>query len=73
VGLHKAIFNQVPIDFNGLIFHNHPTGNIQPGDSDKIITKKTKYSCTLMDIELLDHFIIIPEGKYYCMEDEWII
>jgi DNA repair protein RadC len=73
VGLHKAIFNQVPIDFNGLICHNHPTGNIQPSDSDKIITKKTKYSGTLMDIQLLDHLIIIPESKYYNMADEGIL
>jgi hypothetical protein len=26
-----------------------------------------KDSCILMDIQLLDHLIIVPEGKYYSM------
>jgi DNA repair protein RadC len=37
------------------------------------ITRKIKDSWTLMDIQLLDHLIIIPVGKYYGMTDEGII
>ncbi|MCU0472966.1 MAG: hypothetical protein MUC93_06320 [Bacteroidales bacterium] len=38
-----------------------------------IITRKMKESGNLMDVQLLDHLIIIPEGKYYSMADEGII
>jgi DNA repair protein RadC len=46
---------------------------VQPSESDLKITKKIKDSGTLMDIQLLDHLIIIPEGKYYSMADEGIV
>jgi DNA repair protein RadC len=56
-----------------IICHNHPSGNVQPSESDKTITRKIKDSGMLMDIQLLDHLIIIPENKYYSMADEGII
>ena len=34
------------------------------------LSKKIKESATLMDVQLLDHLIIIPEGRYYSMADE---
>jgi DNA repair protein RadC len=37
------------------------------------ITRKIKDSGTLMDIQLLDHLIIVPEGGYYSMADEGVI
>jgi DNA repair protein RadC len=56
-----------------IICHNHPSGNLQPSESDLAITRKVKDSVVLMDIQLLDHLIIIPEGRYYSMADEGII
>ena len=50
--------------------HNHPSGNIQPGEYDISIARKIKESGILMDIQLLDHLIIVPEGYYYIMGDE---
>jgi len=34
-----------------IICHNHPSGNVQPGESDLKITRKIKDSGTLMDIQ----------------------
>jgi DNA repair protein RadC len=56
-----------------IICHNHPSGNLQPSESDLAITRKIKDSAILMDITLLDHLILIPEGRYYSMADEGII
>jgi len=56
-----------------IICHNHPSGNLNPSVSDHAITKKVKDSALLMDIQFLDHLIIIPEGKYYSMGDEGMI
>jgi len=56
-----------------IICHNHPSGNLQPSESDLAITRKVKDSANVMDIQLLDHIIIIPEGTYYSLADEGTI
>jgi DNA repair protein RadC len=56
-----------------IIFHNHPSGNVQPSESDIAIIRKIKESCIVMDIQVLDHLIIVPEGNYYSMGDEEIV
>jgi DNA repair protein RadC len=55
------------------ICHNHPSGNLQLSESDIAITWKVKESGNVMDVQLLDHLIIIPEGRYYSMGDEGIL
>jgi DNA repair protein RadC len=56
-----------------IICHNNPSGNLQPSESDLAITRKIKDSGNVMDIQLLDHLIITPEGKYFSMADEGLI
>jgi len=41
-----------------IVAHNHPSGVAEPSQSDKNITKHLKAALALMDIRLLDHFII---------------
>ena len=38
--------------------HNHPSGIAEPSQSDKQITEKLKQALLLLDIRVLDHFII---------------
>ncbi|NOQ64372.1 MAG: DNA repair protein RadC, partial [Methyloprofundus sp.] len=38
--------------------HNHPSGIAEPSQADKVITDKLKQAMGLMDIRVLDHFII---------------
>jgi DNA repair protein RadC len=56
-----------------IICHNHPSGNLNPSESDIAITRKVKESSILMDIQLLDHLIITAEGTYYSLADNGII
>jgi DNA repair protein RadC len=56
-----------------IICHNHPSGNLNPSESDLAITRKIKESGNVMDVQLLDHLIIIPEGRYNSMGDEGIL
>jgi DNA repair protein RadC len=56
-----------------IVCHNHPSGNLQPSESDLTITRKIKESGNVMDIQLLDHLIAIPEGTYCSMADEGIL
>lgn len=52
-----------------VLAHNHPSGNMNPSESDKKITTKLKQSAKVMDIALLDHLIIGKNG-YYSFEAE---
>jgi len=47
-----------------IIAHNHPTGNLQPSESDKTLTQKIKESGKLLDIKLLDHLIVTKESFF---------
>jgi DNA repair protein RadC len=67
--LRKGLENKA----NGLIlFHNHPSGNLNPSESDSIITKKIRDASALMDIQTLDH-IIIGGKEFYSFADNGII
>lgn len=55
-----------------VVAHNHPSGNLNPSDADKTVTKKLKDACKLLDIEFLDHLIITKLG-YYSFNDEGIM
>lgn len=57
---------------NLILCHNHPSGNLQPSDSDRKLTKTSKEAAKLMNIEILDH-LIIGENDYYSFADESLI
>ena len=47
-----------------ILIHNHPSGNLTPSDADKVITKKLKKACEMIDQNLIDHLIISKESFY---------
>ena len=51
-----------------IVCHNHPSGNLNPSESDSKITQKIKEAGSLMDIQLLDH-LIISDKDYYSFAD----
>ena len=56
-----------------ILAHNHPSGNLQTSTADEEITKKIKKACEYLDIKLLDHLIIVPEGKYLSFTEEGLL
>jgi DNA repair protein RadC len=57
-----------------IICHNHPSGCLNPSESDKKITQKIKEAAAIMDMQLLDHLIIIPgEITYYSFADDGLM
>ena len=56
-----------------IICHNHPSGNASASESDITLTRKIKDATLLIDIQLLDHLIIVPEGKYYSLADDGLV
>ena len=56
-----------------LIFaHNHPSGISEPSQADKLITDKLKEALALLDIRVLDHFII-GDGKPYSFAEHGLL
>ncbi|MCU0405361.1 MAG: JAB domain-containing protein [Ignavibacteriaceae bacterium] len=53
-----------------IVCHNHPSGNVYPSESDRNITQKIKEAGNFMDIQLLDHLIILPVEGYFSFADE---
>jgi DNA repair protein RadC len=42
-----------------LIFaHNHPSGIAEPSHADEILTQSLKHALALVDVKVLDHFIV---------------
>jgi DNA repair protein RadC len=56
-----------------ILAHNHPSGNLKPSEADKDLTKKIKKASEFLDIKLLDHLIIVPEGKYLSFIEEGML
>ncbi|HYV62410.1 MAG TPA: DNA repair protein RadC, partial [Bryobacteraceae bacterium] len=38
--------------------HNHPSGAAQPSQADELLTRNLKDALSLVDIKVLDHFVI---------------
>ena len=56
-----------------IVCHNHPSGNMNPSDTDSKITKKIKDACGIMDIQLLDHLIINSDEDYFSFADNGLL
>lgn len=51
-----------------IFVHNHPSGSLQPSQSDIILTKKIKEVFENIEIRLLDHIIISERGYFSFLE-----
>jgi DNA repair protein RadC len=56
-----------------IVCHNHPSGNIQPSESDTRLTQKIREAGNIMDIVLLDHLIVATENAYYSFADNGLL
>ncbi|SCN47894.1 RadC family protein [methanotrophic endosymbiont of Bathymodiolus puteoserpentis (Logatchev)] len=52
--------------------HNHPSGISEPSQADKLITDKLKQALALIDIRVLDHFII-GDGMPYSFAENGLL
>ncbi len=67
----KMIFNIAlkELASSVILCHNHPSGNNQPSESDRILTKKAVEGGKLLEIEVLDH-IIIAQHQYFSFKHQ---
>ncbi|MCX2516139.1 JAB domain-containing protein [Pseudomonas aeruginosa] len=43
---------------SAIAVHNHPSGIVEPSQADRILTSKIKDALSLIDVRLLDHFVV---------------
>lgn len=55
-----------------ILGHNHPSGNLNPSDADKIITRNVVAAGRIMDIQVKDH-IIVTTTAFYSFADEGLM
>ncbi len=56
-----------------VVAHNHPSGNLNPSEEDKDLTKRSIKTGQLLDIHVLDHLILVPDGAYFSFSDEGLM
>ena len=60
-------------DAVSLVFaHNHPSGNPEPSQNDKQITRDLVYAAAILQVKVLDH-VIIGDNRYFSFAFEGLI
>ena len=55
-----------------ILIHNHPSGNLQPSDTDKRLTQRLQKIGKELELPLIDHLIYTDRG-YFSFADEGIM
>ncbi|SEM59832.1 DNA repair protein RadC [Pseudomonas sp. ok272] len=55
-----------------ILCHNHPSGNPEPSQADRALTKRLQEALELIDVRVLDHFIIGEGDPLSLAEYGWI-
>lgn len=56
-----------------MLCHNHPSGNMKASIQDIELTQKLREGAKMLDIKLLDHIILAPDGRYLSFADEGLL
>jgi DNA repair protein RadC len=52
-----------------ILAHNHPSGNLKPSNADIHLTQKIREAGKFLDLSLMDHMIVTPQGYYSFAEE----
>lgn len=56
-----------------IVAHNHPSGDVNPSNEDRIVTRNLKEAGMVMQMKLNDSLIIGENGKYYSFLEHGVI
>jgi len=62
--VHPRVVVQQALGINAaalVFYHNHPSGVAEPSQADQAITRRLKEALALVDIRVLDHFVVTCE------------
>ena len=55
-----------------ILAHNHPSGESEPSQADRDMTRRLQQALTLVDVRVLDHFII-GKGRAYSFAERGLL
>lgn len=55
-----------------IVGHNHPSGNPEPSAADRALTARLKQALAILDIRLLDHFVVANNGAVSLAARGWV-
>lgn len=55
-----------------IVSHNHPSGEVNPSEEDKNMTKKLIKGCEILGFAFVDH-VIYTKDKYFSFAEEGLI
>jgi len=55
-----------------IVAHNHPSGVVEPSQADEQVTRRLRDALALVDVRLLDHFIV-GEGRCFSFSEHGMI
>ncbi len=55
-----------------ILYHNHPSGVAEPSQADRRITRRLSDALALVDIKVLDHFVVSAGEVVSFAERGWI-
>lgn len=53
--------------------HNHPSGSAQPSGSDRKLTKTLSQTLKLVEVRVLDHFIVASPQKLFSFSEQGLL
>ena len=69
----EVVKHALKLNAAAVIFvHNHPSGHAEPSQSDIAITKRLKEALALVDIRVIDHFVV-GSDKVRSMAEEGLL
>ena len=55
-----------------IVAHNHPSHHNEPSGADRAVTARLKQSLALVDVRLLDHFVVTADGYTSMAARGWV-
>lgn len=55
-----------------ILVHNHPSGNPEPSQADRLLTERLKEALALVDVRVLDHIVVGTDGCVSLTEHGWM-
>ena len=73
--VHPRVVVQKALGFNAaaiIFFHNHPSGVAEPSRADEAITQRLKEALALIDVRVIDHFVVTA-GEFVSFAERGLI
>ncbi|KGX74375.1 radC-like JAB domain protein [Burkholderia pseudomallei MSHR435] len=55
-----------------IVAHNHPSGAVRPSAADRRLTRVLRDALALVDIKLIDHFVVGASDTFSFAQAGWI-